>query len=285
MSRPIVDSHLHVWDLSRGGYHWLGPQHGVLYRSFTPDEAAAELAAAGVGSAVLVQADNSVADTAFLLGVADRFGFVAGVVGWVALDHTATAAEQLDRYGRHARFRGVRHLVHVDPRDDFLALPSVRDSLRLLPERGLAFDVPDAWPRHLAAVADLADAVPELTVVVDHLAKPPRGTDQFTAWSRAIRAVAARPNTVGKVSGLQMPGQPFTAAALRPVLDVALDAFTPSRLMYGGDWPMTVPAGGYRTHWQVVAGLLDELSAPERDDVWHGTATRVYDLPRDAPAL
>ncbi len=281
MTRPTVDSHLHVWDLSRGGYDWLGPQHGPLYRSFAPEEAAAELAAAGVGSAVLVQADNSASDTDYLLAVADRFPFVAGVVGWVALDDTATAAKQLDRYAGHPRFRGVRHLVHIDPRDDFLALPEVRDSLRLLAERNLPFDVPDAWPRHLAAVADLADAMPELTVVVDHLAKPPRGTDQLTAWSRAIRAVAARPNTVGKLSGLQMPGQPFTTGALRPILDVALDAFTPARLMYGGDWPMTVPAGGYQVHWQVVATLLDELSATERDDVRHATATRVYALERE----
>jgi L-fucono-1,5-lactonase len=281
MSSPTVDSHLHVWDLSRGGYDWLGPEHGVLYRSFTADQAAAELAAAGIGSAVLVQADNSTADTDYMFGVADRYSFVAGVVGWVALDDTASAAKQLDRYADHPLFRGVRHLVHIDPRQDFLALAPVRDSLRLLVERRLPFDVPDAWPRHLAAVGELADAIPELTVVVDHLAKPPRGTDQFAAWSRAIRAVATRPNTVGKVSGLQMPGQPFTAEALRPVLDLALDAFTPSRLMYGGDWPMTVPAGGYRTHWQVVAALLGELSAGEQDDVRHATATRVYGLEKE----
>jgi L-fuconolactonase len=281
MTQPTVDSHLHVWDLSRGGYDWLGPEYGVLYRSFTPDEAAAELAAAGIGSAVLVQADNSTGDTDYLLAVSDRFPFVAGVVGWIALDDTAAAAKQLDRYADHARFHGVRHLVHIDPRDDFLALPPVRDSLRLLAERGLPFDVPDAWPRYLAAVGDLADAIPELTVVVDHLAKPPRGTDQFAAWSRAIRSVAARPNAVGKVSGLQMPGQPFTVEALRPVFDVALDAFTPTRLMYGGDWPMTVPAGGYQPHWQVVAALLDELSAAERDEVRHATAARVYALGGD----
>jgi L-fuconolactonase len=281
MSRPIVDSHLHVWDLSRGGYDWLGPQHGVLYRSFPPDEAAAELAAAGIGSAVLVQAENSTADTDYLLEVADSFPFVAGVVGWVALDDTAAAAQQLDRYGDHRRFRGVRHLVHIDPRDDFLGLPPVRESLRRLAGRGLPFDVPDAWPRHLAAVADLAEAIPELTVVVDHLAKPPRGTDEFAAWSRAIRAVAARPNTVGKVSGLQMPGQPFTAEALRPVLDIALEAFTSSRLMYGGDWPMTVPDGGYQPHWHVMAALLGQLSDAEQDDMLHATATRVYGLGKE----
>jgi L-fuconolactonase len=93
--------------------------------------------------------------------------------------------------------------------------------------------------------------------------------------------VATRSNTVGKLSGLQMPGQPFTADALRPVLDVVLDAFTPRRLMYGGDWPMTVPAGGYQRHWQVVVALLDELSPSEQDDVRHATATRVYALGKD----
>jgi len=271
----IIDTHLHVWDLDRGGYAWLGPQHGELYRSFGPDEAAAELAAAGVDLAVLVQAEDSVRDTAYLLEVAGKCDVVAGVVGWVQLDDPTIAEAQLAEYGD--ALVGVRHLVHDDPRDDFLALPEVRRSLALLAERGLPFDVPDAWPRHLAATAELTDALPGLTVVVDHLGKPPRGGD-LHPWAEALRAVAARPNTVAKLSGLQQPGQPFTAAALRPVVEIALEAFGADRLMYGGDWPMTVPAGGYAAHWDVIGDLVDELTEAERAAVLQGTATRVYAL-------
>lgn len=272
----IVDSHLHVWDLSTGGYNWLGPQHGELHRSFTPEEASRELANAGVDAAVLVQAEDSERDTHFMLEVADAFEFVVGVVGWVQLDEPSVAARQLDEYGDHQMFRGVRHLVHDDPRDDFLDLPAVRRSLGLLAERGLPFDVPDAWPRHLPAVGRLSAALPGLTIVVDHLGKPPRGRDDYAAWVRCLREVASRPNTVAKVSGLQMAGQPLTAQALRPVWNLALGAFGPGRLMFGGDWPMTVPHGGYSTAWTVACELGETLSPDEREQFFAGTATSVY---------
>jgi L-fuconolactonase len=278
MSRRMIDSHLHLWDLTHGGYSWLRPEHGPLHRSFGPDEARDVLAAAGIGSAVLVQAEDSARDTAYLLEVARTHDFVAGVVGWVPLDDPSTAERQLDELAGQRAFVGVRHLVHDDPRADFLAIPEVRRSLGLLAERGLPFDVPDAWPVHLAATAELADALPELRIVVDHLGKPPRGTDDLARWEAAFRDVAARPNTVAKVSGLQRAGQPFTADALRPVLDIALDAFGSARLMYGGDWPMTVPAGGYQPFWVVIDSLLSELAADEQEDLWHRTATRVYGL-------
>lgn len=277
--RDVVDTHLHVWDLAGGGYGWV-PPGTELHRSFLPDEAVGELARAGVGSAVLVQADDTIADTAFMLEAAASHDALVGVVGWVRLDTPREAEAQLAEHVTRPAFRGVRHLVHDDPRDDFLSLPGVRASLREVARLGLAFDVPDAWPRHLDAVAALARDLPDLTVVVDHLAKPPRGTDEMAAWERSLRAVAsASPRAVAKVSGLQVPGQPFTESALRPVLEVALDAFGPGRLMYGGDWPMTVPQGGYLPHWEVVSRLVAELSPDEQDALLSGTARRVYRLP------
>lgn len=275
----VIDSHLHLWDRQVSDYAWLGPQHGELYDDFGAERALRVLAVAGVDAAVLVQADDSVADTRYLLDVADNFDFVAGVVGWIALDEPATAARQLEEYADHPKFRGVRQLTHIDPRADVLSRPPVRRSLAVLAGAGLPFDVPDAWPRDLATVADLAADLPELVVVVDHLGKPPRGrAADLATWEADLRMVAERPNTFAKVSGLQQPGQPFTTDALRPVLDVALDAFGASRLMYGGDWPMTVTDGGYQRHWQVVRELIDELSASERAQLLGGTASTVYDL-------
>lgn len=279
LTARVIDSHLHLWDRQVSDYAWLGPQHGELYDDFDARRALDVLAAAGVDAAVLVQADDSVADTRYLLGVADTFDFVAGVVGWIALDDPATAARQLEEYADHPKFRGVRQLTHIDPRADVLSLPSVRRSLAFLAGAGLPFEVPDAWPRDLAIVADLASELPDLVVVVDHLGKPPRGRSaDLGAWEADLRKVAERPNTVAKVSGLQQPGQPFTTDALRPVLDVALDAFGAGRLMYGGDWPMTVTDGGYQRHWQVIRDLIDELSASERAQLLGGTASTVYDL-------
>lgn len=280
MSRQVLDSHLHVWDLARGQYAWLGPHHGELYRSFLPQEATTVLVASGISSAVLVQAEDSATDTDFLLSVAEEFPFFEAVVGWVQLDDPTAAARQLTDFRASQAFRGVRHLVHDDPRDDFLELPAVLQSLRLIADEGLAFDVPDAWPRHLGQLPGLADALPDLVVVVDHLAKPPRGssTEDLQRWAHGLREIADRPNTVAKLSGLQVQGQPFSPDSLRPVWDCALDCFGPERLMYGGDWPMTCPAGGYELHWATVQSLVAELSTDEQAQILAGTARAAYGL-------
>ena len=276
-SSPI-DAHLHVWDLTVNRYSWLGPQHGPLYRTFSPDEARQELAGSGVGSAILVQAEDSVAEAEFMLDIADRSDWVAGVVGWVPLEEPDAAAETLERFLAHPRFCGVRQLVHDDPRPDVLDLPPVRASLRHLAAAGVPLDVPDAWPRHLAQAGRLADEVPDLVVVVDHLAKPPRGLPELGEWRAQMSEVARRPTTVAKVSGLRRAGQPYTVEALRPVWETALELFGPDRLMFGSDWPMTVPDGGYGPTYEVLRALIGELSPAEQQDVLGGTARRVYRL-------
>lgn len=279
LAAPRIDSHLHVWDLAAGEYPWLTSQHGELYRTYTPAEAERELQAAGIDAAVLVQAEDSLRETDVLLAVAAKHPWVAGVVGWLPLD-APMAAERALHERRTPALRGVRHLVHNDPRDDFLALPGVRRSLSAVAGAGLAFDVPDAWPRHLASAGDLAAALPELTVVIDHLAKPPVDRSEYEAWRRQLTSVAARPNTVGKVSGLGSAGAPMTTDSVAETWEIALDVFGPSRLMYGGDWPMTVPAGGYLATWHVLSTLIATLSSREQAMVLAGSAAAAYRLER-----
>jgi L-fuconolactonase len=273
-----VDAHLHLWDLGVSEYAWLGPEFGALYASWTPEQAALELEAAGMQGAVLVQAEDSRVDTRFMLDVATAHPWVLGVVGWVQLDDTGAAARDLEAWRGHPAFCGVRHLLNDDPRADFLDLPAVRASLAELAKQGLPFDVHDAWPRHLGQAERLAADLPELQLVIDHLAKPPRGRGDFGAWRDAMSGVAQHPNTVAKLSALRRPDAPFTADALREVWDIALDQFGPGRLMYGGDWPMTVPDAGYQPTWQVMSELISELSDTEQASILGGTASRVYRL-------
>ncbi|WP_426997707.1 amidohydrolase family protein [Pseudarthrobacter sp. N5] len=282
----IIDAHLHLWDLGAGGYGWLGPQHGELNRSFSAGEAHSELTGAGVSGAIVVQADDTAADTDFMLATAQHNTWIAGVVGWVPLDDQQRAGEELDRLCAEPKFRGIRHLVHNDPRPDFLALPAVRTSLKEAARRGLAFDVPDAWPRHLGAAVELARALPGLTVVLDHLGKPPLGSGgseaggaDLESWRQQFRALAELPNTVAKVSGLQLPGVPQTPEALHKLWEEAVESFGPDRLMFGGDWPVSTLAAPYAETAGVLFALADELSVTERQDFLTGTARRVYGLP------
>lgn len=278
-----MDAHLHVWDLALHDYSWLGPQHGGLYASFSPEQARDALFGCGVGRAILVQAEDSTAETEYLLSVADRHPWVAGVVGWLPLADPGAAAASLEQLGRHPRLCGIRHLVHADPRPDFLDTGPVRESLHRVTEAGLPLDVPDAFPRHLEQAGRLAEAMPELVVVIDHLAKPPLGRPEMGEWRAQLGRVARSANTVAKVSGLRIPGASYTVEALRPAWDAALELFGPERLMFASDWPVTVPGDrfgppGYRPTYEVLAALVGELSAAEQRSIMGATATRIYRL-------
>jgi L-fuconolactonase len=280
MTPQVIDSHLHLWDLEVGEYSWLGPRHGALFASFLPEQAERELNASGVDGAVLIQAEDSLVDTAWLLEVAERSDWVLGVVGWVQLDDPALAAGQLAEWLQHPLFCGVRHLVHDDPRDDFLELGAVRESLRQIATAGLAFDIPDAWPRHLAQATALAADQPDLRIVLDHLGKPPRGGDQLDAWRGELTRFAAHQNTVAKLSGLRLAGQPYNADALGFVWDTALELLGPSRLLWGSDWPMAV-AEGYEPTKAVLDELISTLSEAERAAILGETAIKTYGLSTD----
>jgi L-fuconolactonase len=271
-----VDAHLHLWNLETGGYRWLGPQHGPLHRSFTADEARHELASSGLDRAILVQADDTLEDTRAMLAAAHTSDWIVGVVGWIRLDTPGEAKQQLESWLGEPGFCGVRHLVHDDPRNDFLALPAVRDSLRSVAAAGIPFDIPDAWPRHLSAAADLAEAIPELTIVIDHLGKPPLGTPEVRSWRAQLARVAGLPNTVAKVSGLRLPHVPYNADALRPAWDAALEVFGPRRLMYGGDWPVSTLGGNYSDTLAVLEELIGALDPADAREIWAGTARRTY---------
>jgi L-fuconolactonase len=268
---PIIDAHLHVWHRATNSYPWLTPALGPLDADFSAEDARAELDAAGVDAAVLVQASDTVEETRRMLELARDRAWIAGVVGWIPLDDPGSAVAALDALETDPRLCGIRHLVHDDPRDDFLRLPAVRESLAEVARRGLAFDVPDAWPRHLGASTDLAAELPQLVVVIDHLAKPPVSRPDFADWLAELRRAAELPNTVAKFSGLDVD-------SVRPLWELALELFGPRRLMYGSDWPMTVRYGGYSRTWEAVSALFDELGPLDRAAVLGGTASQVYGL-------
>lgn len=285
----IIDSHMHVWDRSVSTYDWITDDLAPLTEVHTPARNAEALAACGIGQVVLVQAEDSAKDTAYMLDTArGRLAGalpeghptrITGVVGWVPLDDPAATARQLEQHAEEPLFKGVRHLIHRDPRaTEFLRLDAVQGGLTALTRAGMVLDLPDAWPWFATDIADTAARHPDLMIVIDHLAKPPADPVEWQQWAQAMRAAAAQPNTVTKVSGLHLEGLDYTAAALRPSFEVALEAFGPERMMYGGDWPMTRLNDDYVITFEVLAELIAPLSDTEAEAIWSGTAARTYQL-------
>ncbi|SEH00726.1 L-fuconolactonase [Nonomuraea solani] len=275
----VVDAHQHFWNLETGAYPWLTPEAGPIFRTFEPAELVPQLAAAGVDRTVLVQSMDSYADTDAMLAQADAHDFVGAVVGWVPLHRPEEAAEALERYRRHPRFAGIRHLIHDEPDPDWVLRDTVIEGLRSLAAAGLPFDVVAVLPRHLEHVPVLAERVPGLRMVIDHLAKPPIREKGWEPWASLLARAAACPGVYAKVSGLNTAaGDGWTGADLRPYVEHAVEVFGPERLMFGSDWPVALLAGDYDQVWRETRHALSGLSRDERAAVFGGTAARFYGI-------
>jgi L-fuconolactonase len=274
---PRIDAHLHLWERAVSDYGWLSPGD-ALFADFPAATAAVELADSGIAQAVLVQADDTERDTQFLLDVAERNDWVAGVVGWVPLADPVVAAARLDGFAVDGALRGIREMIHVSAGRDYLARSDVQKSLTAIADRDLAFDIPDAWPNHLHAVPALADALPDLTIVLDHLGKPPSLPEEFAVWRGLLVECAARPNVVAKFSGLSDYSRTVGGDSMRTLLDGALNAFGSERICWGSDWPISTKFDDYAEIWSGAATLIAELSASEQRDILFDTAARTYGL-------
>lgn len=280
----IVDAHHHLWELSRRPQDWLDPaEMAPIRRDFTPSDYAAVAAETRIARSVLVQVLADARETREFLALADRSDTIAAVVGWADLTRPDLADELAALAaapGGHL-LRGIRHLVQGEPDPRWLARDDVRRGLRQVAAAGLTYDLL-VLPHQLPAVIETVRALPELGFVLDHLAKPPIASGELEPWAGLIRELAAEPNVTAKLSGLitEAVWDDWDGAALRPYVDVALDAFGPGRLMFGTDWPVCLLAGTPARWAETALTLLTDAGVPaaERDEILRGTATRVYRL-------
>ncbi len=273
-----VDAHSHLWDVESGRYPWPTPADGSIYRTFTIDDLRPALAGSAIDATVLVQTVDTLDDTDSMLDVADRHPWVRGVVGWVPLDDPAGAEAALDARADR-RLRGIRHLIHHESDPAWLIRDEIQPCLGLLARRRLPFDVVAVFPDHLRLVPAVADRHPDLTLVIDHLAKPPFRSDGWARWLTEIRDAAARPNTNAKLSGLDTAAGPgWTDAELRPAIDAAIEAFGPDRLLFGSDWPVCTLVSRYGDIVRAIERSVAALTPTERAAILGGTAARVYGL-------
>jgi len=295
--RPVIDAHHHVWDLSVRAQPWLDQAGlGALRRNFTMADLEPEAAAAGVTATVVVQTVTEPDETPDLLALAAGHHLVAGVVGWVDLASPGVAdaiSALRDRPGGHY-LAGIRHPVLVERDAGWLARPEVLRGLAAVAEAGLAYDVV-CTPPQLPAAVTAAAALPQLTLVLDHMGNPEGDDPEGGPWADAVRALAALPNTVCKLSGVLSEAFPVRGAAaadpgrgaldplVRRYFDTSLRAFGPHRLMYGSDWPLCTLTSSYADVLTAARMLTRGLSAAEQAAVFGATARRVYGLGRTGP--
>ncbi|TMD30222.1 MAG: amidohydrolase [Chloroflexi bacterium] len=284
----MIDAHHHFWDPGRADYPWMTDELAAIRRPFGPDDLRPLIEAAGIERTILVQTRSSPEETWEFLATAAAERFVAGVVGWVDLTDQAVAGAlaRLREGAGGERLVAIRHQVHDEPDPAWLDRPDVRRGLRAVGAAGLAYDLL-VRARELPAAVAMARDMPDLRLVVDHIAKPPIATGELEPWASRLRALAALPNVTCKLSGMvtEADWASWTPGDLRPYADVVLDAFGPARLMFGSDWPVCLLAASYDRVVGTARELLAGLSPSERARVFGDTAAEVYGLAERPAAL
>jgi L-fuconolactonase len=273
-----IDAHQHFWRYKAADYGWIDDSMAGLRRDFLPGDLEPLLRAAGFEACVAVQATHTLEETHWLLDLADRHAFIAGVVGWVDL-LSPRVRTQLETFRGRRKLVGIRHVVQAEPDDRFLLRPDFGRGIALLEEFGLAYDIL-IYPRHLPVAAEFAAAFPRHRFVLDHLAKPEIKKGEIKAWERDLRTLARQGHVMAKLSGLvtEADWRAWTPAQVRPYLDVAFDAFGPDRLMIGSDWPVCTVAADYARTMRLVLDYMRDRPAAEQDAVRGGNAQRFWRL-------
>jgi L-fuconolactonase len=258
----MLDAHQHFWKVDRGDYSWLTPDLKPLYRDFEPGDLSPLLERAGITRTVLIQAAETEAETDFLLEIAARADFVAGVVGWVDMLADDFPA-RLAHFSTQPKWVGIRPMLQEhDP--SLISDSRFRAALAEIARRGIPFDIL-VFPRHLGAMAQAVQATPGLHAILDHISKPDMTRTMDANWCSEIKALAAVPGVYCKISGLVTEaGTDWSVDRIRPFVEFVAQAFGPDRLVFGSDWPVCTLAASYTQVLELARSILGDLYGPEQ---------------------
>ena len=273
-----LDAHQHFWRYDAGAYPWI-PAGSPLQRDWLPADLEALQRPLDLKGSILVQARQSLAETHWMLGLADADARIRGVVGWVDLQ-AENVEEELGPLSRHPKLVGVRHVVQDEPDDRFLLRPAFQRGLARLAPYGLRYDLL-IYPRQLPAAIELVRCFPEQPFVLDHIAKPIIRDGLISPWREQIRELAGHPNVCCKVSGMVTEARwsGWQPEDFRPYLDVVFEAFGPRRLMFGSDWPVCLLAANYEQVYRLAERYVTQVArwgAAEQEAFFGGNCQAFY---------
>jgi len=274
----IIDSHHHLWNYNPIDYDWMDVSMEILKRDYLPQDLEPLLKDAGVRASVVVQARQTLEETQWLLDLAGTYDFIQGVVGWVDL-RSPKLLRQLERFARHPKLVGVRHVIHDEPDDDFMLRKEFVKGMGILQEYGLVYDLL-LFPKHLPRAIQLVHMFPGQRFVLDHLGKPPIKKGEIEFWQRDLEKLAKFPNVYCKLSGMVTEADWFSwkQEDLTPYMRTALDSFGPGRLMMGSDWPVCTVAGDYSQVMQIPGKFIGMLNKDDQEHIKYRTAIECYQL-------
>lgn len=279
----VIDTHVHFWDVGTLRYPWIAP--GSLFdRTFSPQDYLRTTAAAhaDISGMVFIEADAAspctLQEARWVQELAAGEPRIRAIVARVSLATISDIASDLDTLVTMPFVKGIRDNIQGHGQGFALQPPFVA-GVREIGRRDLHFEL-CLEHQQLGETLQLVRLCPDVRFVLDHCAKPDIRNAAREPWLTGIRQLAALPNVVCKVSGLATQADPerWQPDDLLWYARQAADAFGPTRILFGSDWPVCEAAGGVAKWFSVVAMLTDRWSAGERESFFCGNAARTYRL-------
>lgn len=272
----IIDAHQHFWKLSRGDYTWLTAELEPLYRDFLPKHLIGHLKKKSIDGTIVVQAAPTTAETEFLLSLANKNNQIMGVVGWVDFE-SSDVQNLIKQMSTNEKLIGLRPMIQDIQETDWMLKDNVKPAFMAMTEHKLTFDAL-TLPKHLDNLLSLLTQFPELTTVIDHASKPDIKNQKIYDWEKKMRKLASETSAYCKLSGLVTEASSdWSIDELKPYVDILLDSFGPSRLIWGSDWPVLLLASNYDDWFEASLKLLP-ISKEEQALIFGGNAIRAYGL-------
>jgi L-fuconolactonase len=273
-----LDAHQHFWHFDPVRDTWMSEETmSAIRRNFLPEDLKPILSQNGFDGCIAVQADQSEAETLFLLDLAEKNDFIKGVVGWIDLK-ADNRAERLDYFNRFQKLKGFRHILQGE-KPEFMLNPKFTEGVRLLGKKGYTYDIL-VFPKHLKAVKTFLKTLDNQPFVIDHMAKPYIKKGLIKEWAKDMKAIAQFENVNCKLSGMvtEADGQNWKEADFTPYLDVVFEAFGTDRLMYGSDWPVCLVAGTYEKQLKIVENYVLKHANTEGGKIFGSNTQQFYNI-------
>ncbi|MDW8342786.1 MAG: amidohydrolase family protein [Geminicoccaceae bacterium] len=298
---PILDAHMHLWDLSLRKHPWLcgAPipfrygDYGAIRRSFSLADYREATSGFDVRGTVYVEAEwdpsDPLGETRWVHAIAAREGLPSAMVAQARLDRD-DVEELLAAQAAFPLVRGIRHKPKAAPSPErveagvpgSLSCPRFARGFGLLGRYGLSFDLQVPW-WHLEEARVLFARHPEVPVILDHTGLPAdRSREGLAGWRRAMTRLAELPQVAVKISGLGLPGRPWTVSDNAPIVDTVLELFGVERCMFASNWPVDTLCADFRTIYTGFFEIVRDLTSAQRSALFFDNACRIYRIDPNA---
>lgn len=281
---PIVDAHVHLWDPQQFRISWLD-NNLLLNRRYGLEEYAQHTAGIAVEALVYlevnVEREYALLEARAIAELAATDPRIQAIVAWAPLEYGAPIRSYLAALtATSPLIRGVRRIVQGESDPNYCLRPGFVEAVRILPEYGLTCDL--CIKHHqLDATIELVRSCPQVSFILDHIAKPDIAAGLLDPWRAQLRELASLPNVCCKVSGMatEADHQRWVASDLAPYVQHVLDVFGEDRVVFGGDWPVVLGAASYRRWVETLDQLTASLSPAAKQKLWSANAKAFYRIP------